>query len=230
MNRNNAKFFLLAVAALLLSACATPATQAQKQAQQMKTTIGQVINNVQICYSARKKDDAYQRINQIYILDENDPNALRKMMIDRYASEEEKEDFLKLQVLHDPCRRVALKGFGKVHPEMATLIASFYAENDELRAKLLKDKLTIGEANEIINNRIPKRKNAYNGVTHALHQQLNNSHQSEIKNRQRASAALQQTLYQQQILLQNQQAIDAARRPVNTHCSGWGNSINCTSR
>jgi hypothetical protein len=73
---------------------------------------------------------------------------------------------------------------------------------------------------------------------------LQREHQQEVRaqeaiNAQRAQAAsnallyagsqMQQNYYNQQLLNQNQQAINRMNRPVTTNCNSLGNSVNCTS-
>jgi len=226
MNRNRAKIFLLSVAALLLSACAT---QAQLQYQQMSTNMEQTKNVTDACQANMEKNDAYQRLAQTLILKDNDVEALKKMMINRYATKEEKEDLIEVYALLESCRSIVLKGMEKVHPDYVALYSSFFAEDDEISLRLLKDEITIGRANELYEKMLVELIEKHTAVAKALGKWLDDSHYAEMEIIQRNSAALQQTLYQQQLLRQNQQAINAARQPVRTNCNAWGNSINCRS-
>jgi len=216
----------LIVIVFLLAGCAT---QAQIQYKQMSSNMDKTRNESDTCYYKAEASDAYQKINRIYILDENDPKALKKMMINRYASKEEKEGFLELNAIITPCRGIALQGLSKVHPDFVTLYSKWYAENDGLIVQVLKGKITIGEANEIVNKWSAKRDGQYNDVSNGISRQLEGAHQSEIENRKRAGAALQRWSFQQQQILQNQQMINAVNKPRTTNCSYIGNTVSCRS-
>jgi hypothetical protein len=65
-------------------------------------------------------------------------------------------------------------------------------------------------------------------VSAAINRDLNASHNTEVAQRQ-AAAALSNWAYQQQVLLQNQQAVNAANRPRTTNCQYVGAYLNCTT-
>jgi hypothetical protein len=58
---------------------------------------------------------------------------------------------------------------------------------------------------------------------------LEKSHSAELARRQAAATALSNWAYQQQILLQNQQAINAMNQPRMTNCQYIGAMLNCTT-
>jgi hypothetical protein len=58
---------------------------------------------------------------------------------------------------------------------------------------------------------------------------LAQAHQYEIQQRQAALSALSQWAYQQQVVMQNQQMINAMNRPVMTSCRYIGATLNCAS-
>ena len=57
---------------------------------------------------------------------------------------------------------------------------------------ILKEEITIGEANELLNKRFARRNDQWNAVANRINQQLQISHQSEMENRRRAAAAMLQ--------------------------------------
>jgi hypothetical protein len=59
--------------------------------------------------------------------------------------------------------------------------------------------------------------------------QLQNQHQYEVQQRQRAAEAFAQWSYQQQQLNQQQQMINAVNRPRTINCDYFGNTAQCNS-
>lgn len=173
---------------LTLSAVTGCATQAQKQYQQMAANMEQSRKETDNCYSDLKKEDVYQRVNQIFITVDSDPKALEKMMIERHATQEEKRDLLEMNALTQVCRKVVLESLIKVHSDFVELRAKWYAEKDELDAKILKDTITIGEANKFLNKRRLEINEQHSDISKAILQQLDVLHQSEIENRRNAIA------------------------------------------
>jgi hypothetical protein len=209
----------------MLTGCAT---QAQKQHQQMQTQLQYTLSENKRCQAEMKKEEAHQRVEATLISGENDPNAIKKMLINRVATQAEKED---LMVVYDRlavCRKNTLNNLGSVHPDFVALLARWYSENDETLVMILKEEVTIGAANEVLNKRFAKRNDEWNAVANGIYQQLQTSYQIEMANRQRAAAAMQQWNYQQQ-LQQNQQLINSLNRPTTTNCYQVGNNINCTN-
>ena len=221
-------FQMLYVAAftLLVAACAT---QAQKQAQIITSQLNYTNAEAEKCIAQIKKEDVYLRVNQFAILDLNDPDAVIKMTIDRFATESEKNDLLQLHSLITGCRKQILENLAKVHPDFTALMAKKFAEADENLVYIMKNDMTLGEANEVTNKRLSDLQSEWNSVAKNIAQQLESANQSELLNRQRAAAAMQQWSYQQQLLLQNQQLINSVNRPIMTNCNYIGNSINCLS-
>ena len=58
---------------------------------------------------------------------------------------------------------------------------------------------------------------------------LQKSHDAEIAQRREAAAALSNWSYQQQVLLQNQQMINAINRPRMTTCQYVGAYLQCST-
>ena len=195
----------------------------------MVTQLNYTNAEAQKCFSEIEKEDVYLRANQIFILAPNDPDAVNKMTLDRFATESEKNDLLHLHSLSSVCRKTYLENLAKVHPDFTALVAKQYAERDETLVYIMKNAMTIGEANEVTNKRLSNLQSEWNSVATNIIQQLDSAHQSELQNRQRAAAAMQQWNYQQQQLLQNQQLINSVNRPIMTNCSYIGNNINCLS-
>ena len=213
-----------AICILLLTACAT---QAQKQLQNMTSQLNYTTAEAEKCIAQIKKEDVYLRANQFAILDLNDPDAVIKMTIDRFATESEKNDLLQLHSLITVCRKQILENLAKVHPDFTALMAKAFAEGDENLVHIMKNDMTLGEANEVTNKRLSDFQSEWNSVAKNIAQQLNSAHLSELQDRQRAAAAMQQWSYQQQLI--NSLNRPVINKPVMTNCQQFGNTVNCQS-
>jgi hypothetical protein len=135
----------------------------------------------------------------------------------------------KLYADNQECRKIFIDGLSRLHPLAVAPAIEAYNESDKLWAEMASGKLTWGKFNE-------DRKTGTTQLTLKLSQagqqidtQLQDQHQSEIAQRQQAAAAIQQWSYQQQLLANQQAAINAANRPVMTNCTYTGTTANCTS-
>lgn len=224
MSKQIRQMFSAAFFILLLTACAT---QAQKQAQNLVNQVNYAKTEAEKCISQVQKKDVYTRVDQFLILSPNDPHAIEKMTIDRFATEGEKNDLLQLHSLLFVCRKEYLENLTKAHPDFAAVVANALAQSDENIVHIMKNEMTLGRANEEKNKILSAAQNKWNSVAANITQQLNSAHLSELQNRQRAAAAMQQWSYQQQLLNSlNRPVIHA---PVTTNCHQFGNTINCQS-
>ena len=219
------RFGLIAVL-LSLTGCAT---QAQKQSKTMETQWEHAASEQKLCKAELERSDAHQRIKDILILKPNDPNAVTKMTIERYATKQEKENLLAWNQHKSTCNKQFIENLGDVHLEFAMLAAKWSAEDDALLVHILKDKLTLGGANEVRHTRFSERNAQGLEVGKRVDQQFQNAHQSEMQRRQEAAATMQQWSYQQQLLEQNRKLLNSANSPTTTNCRSLGNTINCTS-
>ena len=221
-------FHMLYVAAftLLVAACAT---QSQKQVQIMRSQIDYFATESEKCNSPIEQTDIYRRANQIMILPVDDPDAFHKMTIDRFATQSEKDDLLQLHSMVSVCRKQNIENAGKIYPSLVGVVAHLYAENDAALARLMNDAITIGEANVLTNNARADFDTESYSAFRDINQELSSAHQSELQDRQRAAAFLQQWSFQQQLLMQNQQLINSVNKPTVTNCNYIGNTFSCRS-
>ncbi len=216
----------LLVLFMLTGGCAT---QAQRQFQQMQEQGVATFRIVSACKAQVDATDVGRRIKQIFIVDENDPLAIEKMLINRISSESENKDIIDYRTMFQPCRTQAIEGFGKVHPLFVNLFAKWYSENDEMLLKIIKGEITVGDANAFTNKVSPLRTQAFTEADKEITQNLQNSHNFELQQRAAAAAALQQWSYQQQLLQQNQRIMNSLNRPTFSNCQLIGNNVSCTS-
>lgn len=210
----------------ILAGCAT---QAQMQYQHILTQHQYALEAVKACAKTVRGTEIWARLNTVFILEDNDPDAIRKMQIDRYANEQEKEDIVEYRRNFQPCRQLALEGFSKVHPLYVNMLASWFTENDEYLLKLIRNEITVGEDNRISEKRRGQRLKEETDIDSQIVQQLQAAHEYEVQNRAAAAAALQQWSFQQQLLLQNQQLINSLHGSAMTNCQFIGNQMRCTT-
>jgi hypothetical protein len=108
-------------------------------------------------------------------------------------------------------------------------IAEYYAQIDVAALALVQGKTTWGEYTQVTAtaNREMNAKTAQ--VSSDLQRGLAQSHQAELSRRQQAAASLSNYVYQQQVLLQNQQMINAMNQPRMTNCQYVGAYLNCAT-
>jgi hypothetical protein len=128
-----------------------------------------------------------------------------------------------------PCRKIDLETASKLHPALVAILADGYAKSDANIVRLINQQIAWGEfvqENDAI--RIDTGSKMVTAGS-AIQQNLERGHNAELAQRQRASAAMSNWVYQQQILAQNQQAINAMNRPRMTNCQYVGAYLQCTT-
>jgi len=222
------QIILTLVIATHFTGCATQ-TQAQKQFEYMDETFTVAIYEKNQCVDEVKNSypEIWVSMDALFITKSNDPKVVQKMAIERYMTEPEKVDYLKIREALAPCKAAVLEGMSRIHPDLVTFRAKWYAKSDEETLALIQDKVTIGEHNVAKHKNITKRNREQQNISNNIFQQLSQSHYSEVANRQAAVRSLQQWSYQQQLLLQNQQMINSINRPTVMNCSYFGNGMRC---
>jgi hypothetical protein len=129
----------------------------RKDLQDIETQLKHAISENETCLAWLKESDVYHRLDRTFILHGDDSYAATKTVIERNASDNEKMDLLRLNNLAAVCRKHNLENFGQVHPDFIALLAKWYAEDDALLVELLRDRLTIGHANQIVYARLITR-------------------------------------------------------------------------
>ena len=222
------QILLVLLAILFLAGCAT---QAQVRQKEMSKMYAETVTKYNEC-----SDEVYnnnpklKNWGALLISGLNDPMAVQKMSIDRYLTEQEKTEFLELREKYIPCDILRLEGLSKVHPDLVSFYTKWKIKLDKEALALIKDELTIGEANTVRLDWILEKKIERTQIIEEIDREVAQSHNAELANRQRASAALQEWVYQQQLLLQNQQLINANRRPTVMNCRYFGSGLRCVGQ
>ncbi len=220
------RYVMLAVLAGVLSGCATAA---QRQAQQMGQSMATARDQATACFGQINSDPAYtdllerhsalKDVHLATLAQQTDPSYVTQREVDLLSERRERGM---------PCRQVLIDGY-KVAPTVDVLWTELYARHDAALIQLIKRQITWGEyitsSRAIFEDETAKMQAAGRRID----AELNAEHRQETAQRAAAAQAFSNAMYQQQLLNQNQQAINAANRPVTTNCNRFGNSVNCTS-
>jgi hypothetical protein len=215
------------ISTLFLSACATGAQQqATRMNEAMQATKADAI---------AARDRAATLPSYLALKDKIPPldGSPPSMVLQTDTSKPNAEEVAALLEFHrdglSPWRAVVLQDFAKVHPAYAAVAAETYATADQQYARLVRREISWGDYATSAAQRNTAMRGALMRVDQQIKTELNNAHAYEIQQRQAAAAALSNWAYQQQVLLQNQQAINAANRPRTTNCQYVGAYLNCTT-
>ena len=86
----------------------------------------------------------------------------------------------------------------------------------------------IGTINQRSIDRFNRWQAEFSQIGQRIVSELNQAHQYEIAQRQRATTALQMWAYQQQALYNQQQLLHATTQPSTMNCHYIGNMLQCT--
>ncbi len=219
------------IALFAVSFIAACASQAQMQYQQMNNQYLAALDATKSCFLPIMKLPVFERLSEEFILDDNDPNTVQKLANKDYVTDQEAEDLVNFSIIRKPCHKVMIEEFGKVHPEYVVSLARLFTEADADIASAINKERKIGEFNRRTLDRANRWQAEFTQIGQRITANLNQVHQYEMQQRQKAGQALQTWAYQQQQLNNQQRMINAVnmRRPVTTNCSYVGYSIVCRS-
>jgi hypothetical protein len=215
--------------ATLIGALAGCATAAQRQSQNIRTTVDVTVAQGNVCYGQINADAAYAELTRHFPFQDIHQATLAQQIDPTFATPHE---VALISERHDrivPCRKGVVDGFMTVEPSIGVLWAEAFSKGDENLLQLAKGKESWGDyvvrAKAIADENIAKRLTASREIDAGL----NASHQQEMAGRAAAAQAFSNSMAQQQMINQNQQMLNNANRPVTTNCNRFGNSVNCTS-
>jgi hypothetical protein len=217
----------LVVALFAVGGCATGA---QQQAARMNEAAQVMVADANAARARATALPSYQALkDKLPPLDGSPPS----MALLTDTSRPNSEEVVALLEFHrdglSAWRAVMLQDFAKVHPAYAAVAAETYAAADQQYARLVRRETTWGEYATMSAQRTTALRGELTRVGQQIKSELANAHAYEIQQRQAAAAAFSQWAYQQQVLQQNQQAINAVNRPRMTNCQYVGTYLNCTT-
>lgn len=217
-------------------------SQAQVEKERILSSLRTADTNFKSCQDEAKKTDLYKRIYE-EVFFENDMSANKfTMLANKNKPTNEQIELVKdAMPILTKCRSGVIDGHRGT--PFLTVTLKYYNAFDAMFIKLIREEMTIGDANEERVKANAQREIEWATTGNDLDSRLRAMHESEMSGRRQAAAAMlpyllqqqqnqqfqQQMLYQQQIQnIMNKRPILNA--PTTTNCSTFGNQINCTTR
>lgn len=219
---------------VLMAGCATGA---QQESARMRAAVASTNDQAKQCQVRAEQSPEWQELSAyLPSLDGSDPS----MTLRTNASVPTPEQAATLARLFNdymrPCQATLLASTGAVHPAMSAVLAESYAARNQAYAQLASRQATWGAYANFSASLVAETKSAWARTGQEIEGGLQAQHNTEVQQRQAASAAMMQTgmglmalSNQQQMINQNQQAIYAANRPRTSNCQVIAGFLQCTT-
>lgn len=218
--------FAFALAAVL-AGCGT--TSAQREMGRMKQAAAESAPALDACVARLRGSAPYQELAPKIALWDAAP-SLAQQTDEATPSAADAAQLLSLhQGYLAPCRRLRLEMADRTVGAFVPILVDAYARQDAVYALVVGRKISWGDANLRLSEGRADAAARAEVVKQYVAGGLEQSHNAELARRQAATVALGNWLYQQQVLLQNQQLINAATRPQMTSCQYVGAMLSCTT-
>jgi hypothetical protein len=216
----NLKTFAALTALLAAAGCAT---QAQRQVQQVGSSLREAGVQVKACIRAVQSKPEYALLLP-HTLDPDVTQPTMAMLTDeRLATPEEARLWAARHDEVSICRDRAQSTYASVRPDVVSIYAAGRAAGDALGVQLVERKITWAEFMRRSQGLSAELRQQFAAADREWMSERNMEHRDELARRERAANAIMQWSL-------GQQMINAASRPVFTNCNGFGNSVNCVSR
>jgi hypothetical protein len=209
----------LIACALLLAGCATAA---QRQYQAIVAGNKAVADEAKTCTAAVYNSPEAAPLRPHVPLDPREA-TLAQLSDTTFATGPE---IAAIELLHPrlkACQKAILDGLANTTPGAAPVLAKAYSAADDDTILFIQRKLSWGDRVKRGRDRAIATQEALQAEGQRVVSGLQQEHEAEIAQRQRAAEALAQWA-------QTQELINAANRPVITSCNAFGNTVNCMSR
>ncbi len=236
-NRNDKiHVMLLACTALslfLLSGCAVKTT-AQSTFEALKATGDFAREKQKRCEDENNKKypDEIALFEQKFILSDQDPRRIEKLMSSEVVTPANRAAFLRLFSARS-CYREMISDIRGASPQIAQVRESFANKRDDLRVLLLEERITFGQYNKSLVEMITLARQQEQSAWELQARGLNSMHQNEMNQRAAAWAAFSESMaaaaqQNAQALQQMQNSLQQSR-PLQTNCYKAGITISCTT-
>jgi hypothetical protein len=214
-----ARSAMIASAAFLTASCAT---QAQRQFQAIKTSNQESIAAAKAClYNVYDSPDAAPLRNHLPL---NPSDVTLEQMSDTaFATPTEIQAIYAVHPQVQACRKSLLNGFAQSEPSLVPIFVASYNKTEDDLLAVIQQKMTWGDYVRRGRDRSTETQAALMAEDRSVVSGLQQEHQAELAQRQRAAEALA-------AWAQTQEMINAANRPVITNCNGFGSMVNCVTR
>jgi hypothetical protein len=198
------------------------ATQAQRQFQAIKTSNQEHVAELKTCVSNVHNSPDFAPLRNHIPLNPLEV-TLQQMSDTTVATPTEIQAIFSTYPQIQACRKALLNGVAQSEPSLVPiLVASYNKAEDDLLA-VTQQRMTWGDYVRKARDRATDTQAALLAEDRRVVSGLQQEHQAEIAQRQRAAEAIA-------AWAQTQEMINAANRPVITNCNEFGNMVNCVSR
>lgn len=227
------KFFFLSL--ILMAGCAT---EAQKKMTGISENLDTGMSSAKACINDVQTKPKYNILSRYY--PQNDDFSLEQLTNQSLPTDAEAKLYIQFANEMKSCRRIVLETLNKVSPYVKAEVMSYELQLDKVSIEIAQRKITWGEASRKVKEISVAENNELLRVSSQIESSLNQQHNAELQSRRAAGEALgealqtsgyalQQGIYQQQVLRQNRQNLSNANRSINTSCNNFGSTINCSS-
>ncbi|MDA8169517.1 MAG: hypothetical protein M0Z59_07450 [Nitrospiraceae bacterium] len=206
-------------ALLLLSSCATAA---QMRAASMRQNGQAAIARAKFCIDNVSSNPDFQSLSVHMPIVFGGVPTMAQLTDNGMPGDEDTQKLIKFHDALQPCRQQLIKDYMEIAPTIASIFISEAEKGDLITADLVQHKITWGEANKERQALIAEATEQITIAAQEIDRGLAQENAAEIANRQRI---FNNWLTWQQ----NQQLINNLNRPVNTNCTRFGNTVNCTT-
>jgi hypothetical protein len=215
------KLLILGALVIFMTSCANNETSANQYSLKLNTLLGETMGKRQACLKAVEElpEAKYVRSNLIYS-EPDAPNKFELLSSTKKVAQEDKKMLLVFLSNRQPCYGDSLKSLQAIYPPFANIQASLMQKSDSIYAKLMSGQITIGEANQAIQEGLSAYKKEWSAETVALNTRIQNDHNAELQNR-----------YARTMIYQNMiNNLGTLQSPTMTNCQKIGGSVNCVSQ
>jgi len=216
------------VLAICISAAGCFETGAQVDANCLTNEAQTTERTVGVCNDAIANNETYAPIAAKTNVKAG-PYSLKMVTDATRPTKKEVELIYQVHTEMQECRKLLLGGAARYHPSVVTVLIDGFAESDALLAQLVTAKLTWGQFNQAMQDLDAKNKAKMTQANAQIASQMANQQQFELDQRQRASTAIQHWAYQQQVLANQQQAINSMNQSRTINCNYVGDTLQCNS-
>jgi leucyl-tRNA synthetase len=209
---------IIVVAAVALAGCATPA---QRKAVTIRNGTEGAAQQMKVCVTAARSMQGADAVATKYAEDSSQP-SLQQLTDSNLPNDGEVKALFMVHDAVQQCRANFVTALSSVAPTLANVFVESYQKSDSQLVLLVQKKQTWGEYNKAVQQIAVEARGELTKAGQQIDASLQRENAQEVAQQQRA---VQNYLS----YMQNQQAIAAANRPINTQCYRIGNVTNCTT-
>jgi hypothetical protein len=203
----------------LLAGCATAA---QRQYQAMVSNDRSAVQDLQACAAAVYNSPEFTPLRRHVPYKATDA-TLEQLSDNSFASDEEVRIILAVHPELQSCRKQAFDRIAQSTPTLVPIMLGVVTKGEDSLIDLIPKKQSWGAHVRQVRDTTIEGSAELQAEARRIVAGLQQSHEAEIAERQRATEALAQWA-------QTQQVINAINRPVITNCNAFGSMVNCFSR